>query len=71
LARTCRGVCVLHKGPTVPNGLRYGFGQKRCTYCGLFLSVKDTRCPCCKAVLRTKPRSKKKTMEEQNNLLKN
>lgn len=42
------------------NKIRYDIGQKRCTFCGLFLKVEDVRCICCKAVLRTKPRSGQK-----------
>jgi len=49
----------MHKALPVPNKIRYEIGQKRCTFCGIFLSVDDTRCICCKAVLRTKPRGKK------------
>jgi hypothetical protein len=43
----------------VPNKIRYEIGQKRCTFCGIFMAIDDVRCICCKAVLRTKPRSKK------------
>jgi hypothetical protein len=49
----------MHKADPVPNKIRYEIGQKRCTFCGIFLSVDDTRCICCKAVLRTKARGKK------------
>nr|WP_278974535.1 hypothetical protein [Nitrosopumilus sp.] len=49
----------MHKAKPVPNRIRYEIGHKRCTFCGLFLSVEDTRCICCKAVLRTKARGKK------------
>jgi len=59
MARTCRGICQMHRADAAPNKIRYEIGQKRCTFCGIFLSVGDTRCICCKAVLRTKPRGKK------------
>ena len=59
MGRTCRGICIMHKAKPVPNRIRYEVGHKRCTFCGIFLSIKDTRCICCKAVLRTKARSKK------------
>lgn len=49
----------MHKAEPVPNKIRYEIGQKRCTFCGIFLLQDDPRCICCKAVLRTKPRSKK------------
>lgn len=52
----------MHKAESAPNKIRYEIGQKRCTFCGIFLSVRDSRCMCCKAVLRTKPRSKKRQM---------
>jgi hypothetical protein len=59
MGRTCRGICQMHKAVPVPNKIRYEIGQKRCTFCGIFLSVEDTRCICCRAVLRTKARGKK------------
>jgi hydrogenase nickel incorporation protein HypA/HybF len=58
MGRTCRGICILHKSPVMGNGLMYQSGQKRCTFCGLFLAVETIRCPCCKTILRTKPRAK-------------
>ncbi len=67
MGRTCRGICLMHKAKPVPNRIRYGIGQKRCTFCGIFLSINDTRCICCKAVLRTKPRSKKIKKETVTN----
>ena len=29
----------MHKADAVPNKIRYEIGQKRCTFCGIFLSV--------------------------------
>jgi len=49
----------MHKAIPVSNKIRYEIGQKRCTFCGIFFSSEDIRCICCKAVLRTKPRSRK------------
>ena len=60
MGRTCRGICEMHKAGPAPNKIRYEIRQKRCTFCGIFLALDDPRCICCKAVLRTKPRSKKK-----------
>lgn len=57
MARSCRGICYQFEGQKVRNGLRYPLGQKRCTFCGLFMDVDSLRCPCCSAVLRTKSRS--------------
>ncbi|HUT06508.1 MAG TPA: hypothetical protein VMW74_07470 [Nitrosopumilaceae archaeon] len=59
MGRTCRNICLIHKAEAVPNKIRYQIGQKRCTFCGIFLSIKDSRCICCKAVLRTNARGKK------------
>ncbi|MDH3278542.1 MAG: hypothetical protein OEM17_00025 [Nitrosopumilus sp.] len=59
MGRTCRAICQMNKAKPVPNRIRYEIGHKRCTFCGLFLSIDDTRCICCKAVLRTKSRGKK------------
>lgn len=50
----------MYRAEPVPNKIRYEIGQKRCTFCGLFMQVDETRCVCCKAVLRTKARGKKK-----------
>lgn len=62
MGRTCRGVCIMHKAESVPNKIRYIVGQKRCTFCGVFLATESTRCLCCKAVLRTRPRGKRNEM---------
>jgi hypothetical protein len=58
MGRTCRGICLMYKADPVPNKVRYKMGQKRCTFCGLFLTTEKTRCLCCQAVLRTKARGK-------------
>lgn len=60
MGRTCRGICEMHEAVPASNKIRYEIGQKRCTFCGIFIATSDARCMCCKAVLRTKPRSKKK-----------
>ena len=59
MGRTCRGICLFHKAEPIPNKIRYEMGQKRCTFCGLFLTTEKTRCLCCRAVLRTRARGKK------------
>jgi len=66
MGRTCRGICIMHKADPVPNKVRYKLGQKRCTFCGLFLTTEQTRCLCCQAVLRTKARSKKSGRFKEN-----
>ncbi len=60
MGRTCKGICLRYEARSAANKIRYDIGQKRCTFCGLFLKVEDVRCICCKAVLRTKPRSGQK-----------
>ena len=59
MGRTCIGICVRYKSMRMANNLQYKVGHKRCTHCGLFMSVEKVRCPCCKSVLRIKPRSRK------------
>ena len=59
MGRTCKGICLRYKAEPAPNKIRYEIGQKHCTFCGLFLKVDETRCICCKAVLRTKSRGRK------------
>ena len=58
MGRTCRGICLMYKADPVPNKVRYKMGQKRCTFCGLFLTTEKTKCLCCQSVLRTKARGK-------------
>ena len=60
MGRACRGICVQLEGVSMSNALRYKSGQKRCTFCSLFLDTLEIRCPCCKVILRTKSRSKSK-----------
>jgi hypothetical protein len=59
MGRTCNNICERHKAAPAANRIRYQIGQKRCTFCGIFVLSEDARCMCCKAVLRTKPRSRK------------
>ena len=59
MGRSCRGICIQLAAESVPNKIRYQVGHKRCSFCGIFFSTPDIRCPCCKAALRTKPRGKK------------
>lgn len=60
MGRTCKGICILHQAEPTPNKVRYDMGQKRCTYCGIFILTEKIRCLCCKTILRTKPRGKKR-----------
>lgn len=60
MGKTCRGLCRTYEADPAPNSLRYGMGQKRCTFCEVFLYIEGNRCACCQTVLRTKARSKKR-----------
>ena len=41
MGRTCRNICKRYQADPVPNKIRYEIGQKRCTFCGIFLSLDD------------------------------
>ena len=58
MAASCKGMCEEYKSQGITMKEKYQQGQKRCTYCGLFLTCKGPRCPCCKTILRTKPRGR-------------
>ena len=58
MARTCRDICRDYVCEKIQNGAKYKF-CKRCTFCEMFLKTSEIRCPCCKVILRTKPRSRK------------
>ncbi|QLH09029.1 hypothetical protein DSQ19_05680 [Candidatus Nitrosotenuis sp. DW1] len=58
MAFSCKGICVRYKSQGIENGRKYQNGQKRCSHCGLFLNWQETRCPCCRTIMRTRPRSK-------------
>ena len=55
----CKGVCENFREEKIANGSKYKFGQKRCSFCGIFMLVQGIRCPCCSAILRTKSRNKR------------
>ncbi|KAF6246326.1 hypothetical protein C6990_09345 [Nitrosopumilus sp. b3] len=58
MAVTCRGVCHKYKSSGVSMQFKYQEGQKRCSFCGIFMECNETRCPCCHTKLRTKARNK-------------
>lgn len=62
----CKGICEEFKGEKVPNGSRYEIGQKRCSMCSMFLTIVSIRCPCCGVILRTKSRTKKVSIKQNN-----
>ena len=57
----CKGICSEYAVKKVrPKGKgRYESGQKRCSFCDIFISWDGDRCPCCKCFLRKKPRNSK------------
>ena len=60
MGASCKGVCILNKVTKIPNSQKYQFGLKRCSWCEVWLDTDEVRCKCCKMILRTKSRNKKK-----------
>ncbi|MGY5149863.1 MAG: hypothetical protein ACW9W3_07345 [Candidatus Nitrosopumilus sp. bin_68KS] len=58
MAATCRGICQDFKSIGTSMKLKYQEGQKRCSFCGIFMDCEGTRCPCCHMILRTKSRNR-------------
>ncbi|WP_100183053.1 hypothetical protein [Candidatus Nitrosotenuis aquarius] len=56
MSTSCKGVCTSFKAESAQNGARYTMGQKRCTYCSIYLQVDSINCPCCGSRLRSKAR---------------
>ena len=54
------------KNSSIPNSKKYEFGLKRCSWCEVFMATEEIRCPCCKMILRTKSRNKKKLIAKNN-----
>lgn len=42
---------------------KYQEGQKRCSFCGIFIDCEQVRCPCCHTILRTKARNRNSKMK--------
>ena len=61
MGASCKGVCIISKITKIPNSQKYQFGLKRCSWCEVWLDTTDIRCKCCKMILRTKSRNKKKS----------
>ena len=56
----CKGLCLEFKQEKIPNAKKYQLGQKRCSWCEIWFETENIRCPCCKMILRTKSRNKRK-----------
>lgn len=58
----CKGICLKHKASASLNDHNspYLSNHKRCQVCQIFLNwIADSKCPCCKCKLRTRPRNSK------------
>jgi len=60
MGASCKGICLHIDTEKVPNSRKYQHGLKRCSWCDIWLETDEVRCPCCKMILRTKSRNKKK-----------
>lgn len=58
---SCRGICEKYRIRVGGGGGRdrYADGQKRCSRCGVFMLCKELRCPCCRQMLKVKPKNSK------------
>ena len=54
----CNGICSKHavRKPHTADGGRYESGQKRCSFCEVYIIWDGWCCPCCNSRLRSKPR---------------
>ena len=62
MGASCKGICTQHKIMKVPNSQKYQFGLKRCSWCEVWLETEAIRCSCCKMILRTKKKNKKRVV---------
>ena len=56
---TCSNQCIHYKATKPMGASRYAKGQKYCSYCAVYMEIKDRNCPCCHYQLKMHPRSKK------------
>lgn len=56
MSARCKDQCTNFRATRCSNGFRYTLGQKRCSYCSIYVNVDGFNCPCCGGRLRTKPR---------------
>ena len=71
MGASCKGLCVLSNVGKIPNSEKYQFGLKRCSWCEVWLKTNEIRCMCCKMILRTKSRNKKKSTVNDANKYRN
>lgn len=57
---TCKGICNKFKPEKREYKEKmYEEDRKRCSVCEVYVHWSGTRCPCCKTMLRSKPRGSK------------
>jgi len=66
MGASCKGICLHMKHKSIPNSKKYQFGLKRCSWCEVFMFTEEIRCPCCKMILRTKSRNKRKNNDSND-----
>lgn len=72
MTNSCTGICERYS-PKTSHSLgqrRYLNGHKRCTICEIWMVWEGFRCPCCKGLLRFKPR-RREEKEYYNEVMKN
>ena len=57
----CKEICFKYEAARInpKSEGRYKLGFKRCSNCEIFIIWDGYRCPCCKTILRVKPRNAK------------
>jgi len=60
MGASCKGICNKLSINKIPNALKYQFGLKRCSWCEIWIDTEEVRCPCCRMILRTRARGKKR-----------
>jgi len=60
MSAECMGICERYKAVITHKlgNRRYIKGHKRCTVCSIWLVFDGFKCPCCKTLLRFRPRQK-------------
>ena len=56
---TCKGICENYKSTLKYRTRRYSNGEKRCSYCDIFIKTESVKCPCCGYNLRYSPKNPK------------
>ncbi len=59
MAATCKGICDRYTSIGTAMKLKYQEGQKRCSFCGIFIECEKARCLYCNMILRTNARNRR------------